>query len=400
MTSLKARINAAEATFQTSGSVSVVSPTVGTRKTLTSNKELVNYAKAEIAAEIKDLKRVAGVIFRLESLFGRKVKGDKVVTLGGMEITREMLTKFKQSYRVSMDAVVSNLASLTRRVRRASTSTLFTGPNALTYIDDAMVSFLNGSVKVGIFATPFNQLFENLNKTVARKTKTVNKVQVSGLDSVNRVTAALSALSTYVQRDNSLGQALGLLFDSAGTGLPAAAVSRFVLITAPHLIKNYRKNILGEAGVEERLPLPGGKKVRPYYKVTDEFTPVMATIQALQNGQTGADAIRIASNPKDSGKIPPVIYEGGFYWYSLTAVQKLNSPHSAKKSLTGEEMMRIVDGSGGKNKREINEAILGKDATKWPSAWDQIGSGASDNTKQYASAILALFKAVYEAVKF
>lgn len=398
MSSLKARINRVEADFQKSGTVSVVSPTVGTRKTLKSNKELVNYAKAEIAAEIKDLKRAAGVIFRLESLFGRKVKGDKVVTLGGTEITRDMLTKYKQSYRASMDAVVSNLASLTRRVRRASTSTLFTGPNALTYIDNNMVNFLNGSVGDGIFATPFSQLLNNLNSTVAPKTKTVNKVQVSGRDSVNGVTAAIGQLPN-IKGDNSLGQALGLLF-GRDTGFPAAAVSRFVLITAPHLIKNYRKNILGQKDVEVRLPLPGGKKVRPYYKVTAEFEPIMDTIKALQNGQTGADAIRIATNPKDSGKIPPVIFEDGYYWYSLTAVQKLNSPHSAKKSLTGEEMMRVVDGSGDKTKRQINEAILGPDATNWPRLWDEIGSGASDGTKQYASAILALFKAVYEAVKF
>jgi len=261
-----------------------------------------------------------------------------------------------------------------------------------------MVNFLNGSVGNGIFATPFRQLLDNLNSTVAPKTKTVNKVQVSGRDSVNDVTAAIGQLPD-IKDDNSLGQALGLLFDKV-TGFPAPAVSRFVLITAPHLIKNYRKNILGEKDVEARLPLPGGKKVRPYYKVTAEFEPIMDTIMALQNGQTGADAIRIATNPKDSGKIPPVIFEGGFYWYSLTAVQKLNSPHSAKKSLTGEEMMRTVDGSGGKTKRQINEAILGTDATNWPRLWDQIGSGASVSAKQYASAILALFKAVYEAVKF
>jgi len=402
MSTLKDRISQAEKGFQRLGSVSVVSPTAsggGSRKDLKTNRELINYTKAEIRREILRLKKAAGVIFRLESLFGRKGKRQEVYQSGtNIMVTREQLAKYRQAYRVAMDNVASSLGALTKRVRRSSDSSLFTGPNALTYIDGSMASFLNGSVGVGVFAQSVGNLRNQLAARVGGRSEKVKGVDVFGDSLVSQIDAALVKLSAQgVTSGNTLGEVLNTLFTVEG--IPAA-VSRFVLITAPHLVKNYRKNVLSEADTEARLALGDGKFVRPYYKVTEEFAPIMDTIRRLQKGQTGADAIAIARQKNNSGKIPPVIFESGYLWYSLTAVQKLNSPHSAKKSLTGDEMSKLVDGSNNETKLEVNQRILQRPASEWPMLWAQIGTGASASVVNTAENVLQLFKAVYNAAKF
>lgn len=402
MATLKQEIEAAQSAYHTAGTASVMSPTVpGKKKEIRTNKEMTNYTRTLISLKLNQLKFAAASIWKLQSLFTKAKGKDQVLLLPSRElIDRKQLTKLKQAFRVTIDEIKSNLSELTKRHRKAALPGVeaVSGSNALTFVDAAMVAYLNGSAG-GVLAVPLRNLRAELAGIAAKPPKKAKGVEIRGANLLAELNVAVGAIvNLELGEDQSLGTVLSTLFSRESTGLPAA-VSRYVLITAPHLIKYYRK-LRGDASVELRLPLPTGKSVRPYYLVTEEFNPIRGTIERLQNGATGDTAIADAQR-LGGGKIPPVISQGGQLYYSLTAVQRFNAPHTAMKSITGSNAGAVVAGSGGATNEQINIRILDAPQAEWPGLWQQISKDSSRaDILETARIIIKLFKAVYQALKF
>ena len=414
MASLENRIDGAVDVFMKGGLTLLASPASGKQRKVKSNKELTTYIRLEVSKQLANIGYAIGQYVALQKMFARKGKNDTVAFKRGDATSRIVdksdLVRYKNSIDIALKDVIKSLAALTKRYRRPPDPTLaaVSGANALTFIDDALADYLTGPKRADGTPVPGTVLTDTFASMKAAfvskgiigklKTKTDDLGPAQLLANLNN-----ALTSAAVTDSQTLGAVLQATTAAVGGTLPPY-VSRYVLITAPHLIRYYRARVLGQGvSLNKRFPFAttatGTKYVRPYYQVTEEFRPIMNTIEGLRQGATEATAVDEARR-SEGKRVPPVITYDGDDWYSLTAVQKFNSPHTAKKSVTGAEMTKTVPAtSPPETVAQVNTRILKGDMGTWPAMWASISKDGNTEILGVARSVLAIFKAVYDILR-
>ena len=376
------------------GGGNLKSPSSDKQRKVQTSKDLITFIKLLIANHLSDIRYATGQVCLLEKMFQRAGK-DAVIIFSSAGRSQDRLTsKDLVNYRAALNMAIADVAKalpyITKRYRKplSPLDAAVAGANALTYVDNLMANYLIGAslTEKSILNTTFGELkaqfsARNLFGEFKDKNGTMSTEQIRR--------EFLAGVGAYNDGD-TVGAVLRQLL-----ALTPATVSRKVIISMPHLIKNFRVKVLNEpivlahrfqyATKDDGTP----KYVKAYTLVTNEYAPIMDTILALHNGATEQTAIDEARASNGTQAPPVILFDGNYYFSALSAIQKFNSRHTAKKTPNINDL-------------NINRRILGEDRESWAARWAAINykSGAADvNTLNVARNVIAAYNGIYNVLR-